>query len=155
MNYIAVKGTDGKKDWYAVQHIQNIADLAEMICQAVREEACDIYSFERHLGEDGRSMTETEFAAARERFMTYDTDGLLAELDFPNDRCRIFNHVPTSNEICLATGMISRLAGIYELALDRESGLDINEFTAGLASHYSVTTLRSEPRNGISGMKGR
>ena len=152
-----------KKSWFMIRvtddvgcyecaHSWEVSDVAGMLSRAIDKENYNLCSLEQELGRGWEKIPKKEYDQVRDWFYRSGGSGLLVQLDFPNDRCVISTHRSEKNEIAVTSGMISRLAGIYDQAWDQSGLLDQNAFLEGIARHYSVRTIQAEPRECISGM---
>lgn len=128
--------------WYITPQIRSVADIAAMLAKVtadVEENALGLPAIEAYLGEEQRSITEKEFEARRNQFFDSEEPGTLVKLDFEDDHCAVFTRAAQSGDITVASGMISRLAGIYEQAQDHATGsIDQDLFISGLYQHFGL-----------------
>lgn len=150
-SWFIIQGTDDI-GCYECSHSWEVSDVAGMLSRAIDKENYNLCSLEQELGRGWEKIPKKEYDQVRDWFYRSGGSGMLAQLDFPNDRCVISTHRPGKNEIAVTSGMISRLAGIYDQAWDQSGLLDQNAFLEGIARHYSVRTIQAEPRECISGM---
>ena len=97
----------------------------------------------KHSGVSFQEITEAEYLANAQAFRRLTWKGILVELDLKRDFASVSNWDNGSgSKRCTVSAMLSRLMGIYELALTRTEPrcLDMDAFTAGLLNHCFVET---------------
>lgn len=150
-SWFMIRGTDDV-GCYECAHSWEVSDVAGILSRAIDKENYNLRSLEQELGKGWEKIPKAEYDQVRDWFYRSGGSGMLAQLDFSNDHCVISTHRPGKNEIAVTSGMISRLAGIYEQARDQSGLLDQNAFLEGIARHYSVRTIQAEPKERIPGM---
>ena len=150
-SWFMIRGTDDV-GYYECAHSWEVSDVAAMLSKAIDSEGYNLCSLEQGLDRAVEKITKEEYDQVRDWFYRSGGSGMLVHLEFPNDRGVVATHRAGKSEIAVTSGMISRLAGIYDQAWDQSGLLDQNAFLEGIARHYSVRTIQAEPRECISGM---
>lgn len=131
--------------WFASQDFHNIADVTAMITKALYttdpgEVEDSIAQVLKHTEVSFEPISEKEFQASVLAFHSKPADGLLVELDLKDDTFHCSNWVLPEKKVCTVSAMLSRIMGVYELALTGSAphSLDQDKFAAGLWNHCSI-----------------
>lgn len=131
--------------WFVSQDFHNVADVAAMVTNTLyavnSEETTDSISrVLRRSGVSFKAISEDTFQASARTFRAKPADGLLVELDLKGDDFCCSNWVLPEKKVCTVSAMLSRITGIYELALTRPApnSLDLDVFATGLWNHCSI-----------------
>lgn len=144
--YVKMTGSDCV-GWYEAD-LQNVIQLAGRISAAIDKDQYALKTLEGQLGKCV-PITETEFSERALKIQSASCVGMAGELDWVNDKCRIIVCSSHDKEVNAISGAISRLAGIYDNALDQKNGtVNEDQFLSELYRHFALTGIR--PASGPS-----
>lgn len=137
--------------WFVSQNFHNIADVAAMITKTLDSTGLEdaeesISHVLKYAEESFKQISEEAFQISTQAFHSAPAGGLLVELDLRNDSFHCYNWTLPEKKLCTVSTSLSRIAGIYEMALTRSDPhyLDLDEFAAGILNHCTVKFFMSQ-----------
>lgn len=130
--------------WFTSQEVRNIADVAAMVTKALGatggEGEDSVQTLADHGGVSLQPISADRFSARVRDLFREPPGKLLAELDLKNDAFYCASWVPQEEHCVAVSGMISRLLGVYELAMVERPArhLDLDRFCDEMWSHLHV-----------------
>ena len=143
-SYFQVRDAE-RMAWFTSQEVRNIADVAAMITKALDaaggEGENSVQALADHGGVSLQPISADHFSA-QVRDLFCDPPGkLLAELDLKDDAFYCASWIPREEHCVAVSGMISRLLGVYELAMVEQPAkhLDLDRFCDEMWDHLHVS----------------
>lgn len=136
---------DVSLQWFTSQEVRNIADVAAMVTKALDaaggEGETSVQALADHGGISLRPISADRFSAQVRDLFCEPPGKLLAELDLKDDTFYCASWVPREEHCVAVSGMISRLLGVYELAMVErlEKHLDLDRFCNEIWDHLHVS----------------
>lgn len=119
-SYFQVRDAE-RTAWFTSQEVRNIADVAAMVTKALDaaggEGETSVQALADHGGVSLRPISADRFSAQVRDLFCEPPGKLLAELDLKDDTFYCASWVPREEHCVAVSGMISRLLGVYELAM--------------------------------------
>lgn len=142
-SYFQVRDAE-RTAWFTSQEVRNIADVAAMVTKALDaaggEGETSVQALADHGGISLRPISADRFSAQVRDLFCEPPGKLLAELDLKDDTFYCASWVPREEHCVAVSGMISRLLGVYELAMVErlEKHLDLDRFCNEIWDHLHV-----------------
>lgn len=143
-SYFQVRDAE-RTAWFTSQEVRNIADVAAMVTKALDaaggEGETSVQALADHGGVSLRPISADRFSAQVRDLFCEPPGKLLAELDLKDDTFYCASWVPREEHCVAVSGMISRLLGVYELAMVErlEKHLDLDRFCNEIWDHLHVS----------------
>lgn len=143
-SYFQVRDAE-RTAWFTSQEVRNIADVAAMVTKALDaaggEGETSVQALADHGGISLRPISADRFSAQVRDLFCEPPGKLLAELDLKDDTFYCASWVPREEHCVAVSGMISRLLGVYELAMVErlEKHLDLDRFCNEIWDHLHVS----------------
>ena len=143
-SYFQVRDAE-RTAWFTSQEVRNIADVAAMVTKALDaaggEGETSVQALADHGGISLRPISADRFSAQVQDLFCEPPGKLLAELDLKDDTFYCASWVPREEHCVAVSGMISRLLGVYELAMVErpEKHLDLDRFCNEIWDHLHVS----------------
>ena len=143
-SYFQVRDAE-RTAWFTSQEVRNIADVAAMVTKALDaaggEGETSVQALADHGGISLRQISADRFRAQVRDLFCEPPGKLLAELDLKDDTFYCASWVPREEHCVAVSGMISRLLGVYELAMVErlEKHLDLDRFCNEIWDHLHVS----------------
>lgn len=129
--------------WFTSQETRNIADVAAMVTKALDAagEEASIQTLADHGGVSLQPISADCFSAQVRDLFREPPGKLLTELNLKGDAFYCASWVPREEHCVAVSGMISRLLGVYELAMvERPTRhLDLDRFCDEMWDHLHVS----------------
>ena len=143
-SYFQVRDAE-RTAWFTSQEVRNIADVAAMVTKALDaaggEGETSVQALADHGGVSLRPISADRFSAQVRDLFCEPPGKLLAELDLKDDTFYCASWVPREEHCVAVSGMISRLLGVYELAMVERPAkhLDLDRFCNEIWDHLHVS----------------
>lgn len=135
-NIFAVKhGTE--MAWYSSESVNNVEQATKLLNDSMSY-TFDIIAFAKSVRGKLTPISQDEYAATLQKFADGSCRGLVAEIDLAGDQAQLTyaGYIPSS--IHRFSANISRFAGCYEMAIDKNTGtLDVDTLMDKLIQHCS------------------